>query len=258
MSGGDTEQQWRLWHSERERAVVEPTGQTALTGTHWISATSAADAAEIPGLPGRWHLTTDGVAGTGLPGGYGAAQSELLPGATLDDGTVILTVIARGGRRAVRTFDRTAAARSSFAGIATFDPAARWAIPATFVADARTVAVTSIDGFESEATAAGWVHFTVDGVGHRLQASSDGTQLRIVFSDASTALGTHRFRFLSLALPDDQGRTEIDFNFAYLPPCAFSDHFLCPLPARENVLAISVEAGERTVLRAETVAQGQR
>ena len=36
----------------------------------------------------------------------------------------------------------------------------------------------------------------------------------------------------------------LDFNKAFNPPCAFTEHAVCPLPPAENVLPIRVEAGE--------------
>jgi hypothetical protein len=38
---------------------------------------------------------------------------------------------------------------------------------------------------------------------------------------------------------------KLDFNLAYNPYCAYSDTFSCPLPARENILAIPIRAGEK-------------
>jgi uncharacterized protein (DUF1684 family) len=38
----------------------------------------------------------------------------------------------------------------------------------------------------------------------------------------------------------------IDFNMAYNPYCAYNDYYICPIPPKENYLAISVEAGEKT------------
>ena len=51
--------------------------------------------------------------------------------------------------------------------------------------------------------------------------------------------------------PDEAGRTAIDFNRAYLPPCAFSDQFVCPLPAPGNRLPVRIAAGERAARRRE-------
>ena len=36
----------------------------------------------------------------------------------------------------------------------------------------------------------------------------------------------------------------LDFNKAINPPCAFTEHAVCPLPPAENVLPIRIEAGE--------------
>jgi len=37
----------------------------------------------------------------------------------------------------------------------------------------------------------------------------------------------------------------IDFNRAINPPCAFTEHAVCPLPPRENLFRARIEAGER-------------
>lgn len=37
----------------------------------------------------------------------------------------------------------------------------------------------------------------------------------------------------------------LDFNKAINPPCAFTEHAVCPLPPPENVLPIRIEAGEK-------------
>ena len=37
----------------------------------------------------------------------------------------------------------------------------------------------------------------------------------------------------------------LDFNKAINPPCAFTEHAVCPLPPPENILPIRIEAGEK-------------
>ncbi|RVV98906.1 DUF1684 domain-containing protein [Mesobaculum littorinae] len=39
----------------------------------------------------------------------------------------------------------------------------------------------------------------------------------------------------------------IDFNRAINPPCAFTPYAICPLPPRENLFPVRIEAGERRV-----------
>jgi uncharacterized protein len=38
---------------------------------------------------------------------------------------------------------------------------------------------------------------------------------------------------------------ELDFNRAFLPPCAFGAGYLCPIPPAQNRLPFAVDAGER-------------
>jgi hypothetical protein len=42
------------------------------------------------------------------------------------------------------------------------------------------------------------------------------------------------------------GVVELDFNKAYNPPCAFTAFATCPLPPRQNVMALAIEAGEKS------------
>jgi uncharacterized protein (DUF1684 family) len=44
-------------------------------------------------------------------------------------------------------------------------------------------------------------------------------------------------------MPND-GAVVLDFNKAYNPPCAFTPYATCPLPPRQNRLAVRMEAGE--------------
>ncbi|MFP3821779.1 DUF1684 domain-containing protein, partial [Bacillus sp. SIMBA_008] len=77
--------------------------------------------------------------------------------------------------------------------------------------------------------------------------SSQGT-LSAVFADGTNGLETYRFRFLPVEEPADDGSAIIDFNRAYLPPCAFSDQFVCPLPLPGNRYSTPIRAGERVVV----------
>ncbi|GAB3328639.1 DUF1684 domain-containing protein [Larkinella ripae] len=42
------------------------------------------------------------------------------------------------------------------------------------------------------------------------------------------------------------GKIQIDFNKAYNPYCAYSDGYACPIPPKENHLAVKIEVGEKT------------
>ena len=44
---------------------------------------------------------------------------------------------------------------------------------------------------------------------------------------------------------DGNGRLILDFNFAYQPSCSYDPRWSCPLPPRENWLAVPIRGGER-------------
>ncbi|MGA0557335.1 DUF1684 domain-containing protein [Larkinella sp. VNQ87] len=53
-------------------------------------------------------------------------------------------------------------------------------------------------------------------------------------------------RYMDLRLGDiKEGKLILDFNKAYNPYCAYSDGYACPIPPRENHLAVRIPAGEK-------------
>ena len=69
---------------------------------------------------------------------------------------------------------------------------------------------------------------------------------KIVVLDQTSGVSTYGAgRFIDVPKPDKYGNTEIDFNIAYNPPCAFTAFATCPLPPKQNRLALKIEAGEK-------------
>lgn len=267
---------WDRWREQREQRLRRPHGTLALTGTHWLDLEPAPI---IEGEPVLWSGDAQGVTVTAR-----AEHGLVLDGVPVD-GTVrlnpdtapspsIVTVpehdlrlvpIERDGVAALRVYDPNAETRRTFEGIDVFDYDPRAAVPAIFEPyDAsRTEQVLNADGVHRGLDLDGTLTFDLDldlnrggetaggDTRHSLAVSSneDGT-LHAVFSDGTGRDGdTFKFRFIDLPAPDAAGRTVIDFNRAYLPPCAFADHYVCPVPPRGNDLPGRVEAGERSVRR---------
>lgn len=91
----------------------------------------------------------------------------------------------------------------------------------------------------------GSVALTVKGEALRLTAIDYDGRLWFVFSDLTSGNETYpAARFLYADMPDLDGRTTVDFNQAYNPPCAFNPYTTCPLPPPENQLQVRIEAGE--------------
>jgi uncharacterized protein (DUF1684 family) len=234
------------WTTARDRAVWDGFGIATLVGTHWLDA-QPRSFDEVPGL---W--STDGRSAIGDVDGE---QFVLAPFTDREvvraDGvTVRLRGYARDGEVAVRAFVPSAPAAKGISRIERFayDPTSD--VSGRFVAasDPELSEAESIDGHVSQKRYAGRVEFEVAGqaTGLTVEQDDDGS-LFAVFTDATAGTESHRFRFIELPAPDSDGSVEVDLNRAYLPPCAFSDHYLCPLPPAENRLSVPVRAGEALV-----------
>ena len=238
MTGQD---EWRQWHDARLARLRDPYGILALTGTHWLDREPAPIR---PGEPVLWSGDATSVTVTAK-----AEHGLVLDGETID-GTVTLNPdtapnpsvitaagqyrlvpIVREGEPALRVYDPEASTRQDFLGVATFDYAPAWALPATFTAydQQRTESLLNADGRYRGLNLVGTVEFTVPGTGESLslavERNENGT-LNAVFADATSGKSSHRFRFLTFPAPAADGATLADFNRAYLPPCAFADHYL--------------------------------
>ena len=94
----------------------------------------------------------------------------------------------------------------------------------------------------------GTLAFTVEGEDVTLALyEAEPGEFFLPFRDATSGTESYLFRFLRLPAPDDDGRVELDLNRAYLPPCAFSDHYLCVFPPPRNRWTVPVRTGELVV-----------
>ncbi|WP_035841629.1 DUF1684 domain-containing protein [Kitasatospora azatica] len=253
-------EEWKRWTDARTATVSAPHGMLALTGTYWLDAESV----EIPGIPGRWSAGSDAVrvvaaAADGLRAGDAVVDGELLlhpdtysRAGVVSYGDTLLVPIEREGELAVRVFDPEAESRASFAGISVFPYAPEWSVAAVFTPfedGEQAVTVPNADGRERSLAVAGRLAFHLAGEPCTLTVGRGRRGLSGVIADATSGSETYRFRFITLPAPDADGRTVLDLNRAYLPPCAFADHFICPFPPPGNRLPLAVRAGEKAVLR---------
>ncbi|GAA5038398.1 DUF1684 domain-containing protein [Microbacterium fluvii] len=232
------EQRDALWRASRDDTALSPYGLASLALTQWLDETPR----PLEGAPGLWH--TDGGAATGeLPTG----RVVLAPGETLTVGDLRLRGFARDGAVAVRVLDPEAAARRGITSIRRFDYDPALHVEGFFEPAARDADTLSVDGHASATTYDGVVRFALDGAELQLTVEEDGDELFAAFADATSGSESYRFRFLRLPHPSADGRVTVDLNRAHLPPCAFSDHYVCVLPPAGNRWSVPVRAGERDV-----------
>ncbi len=78
-----------------------------------------------------------------------------------------------------------------------------------------------------------------------LKALGFGNQYLLAFGDETSGDSTYGGgRYLDVAIGKSDLIT-LDFNKAYNPYCAYFDDFTCPLPPRENLLDVAINAGEK-------------
>ena len=183
------------------------------------------------------------------------------PADLLTIGRLTLHLHLSGERLAVRVRDPQSESRRSFTKLEWFDPDPQWRITGRFVPfDApRPVPIENILGDVADSTAAGEIEATIAGTKVRLLALSAARgRLWIVFSDHTGGKLTYPIRFLYTDPPGASGAVVLDFNRAYNAPCAYNPYTTCPLPPRQNKLAVAVPVGERDYTGPKPKAPGTR
>ncbi len=167
----------------------------------------------------------------------------------------VLELMERGESLALRVRDHRELPRP-FAGIARFPVDRAWRKDARLERSAEEKELvldfegaTGGGGVTDVFLSPGVLVFDHEGSTHRLEAvweSRARERLFVLFRDRTSGAESYPLgRFLYAPAPSADGATVLDFNLAMLPGCAFSVHATCPIPPRENRLAIEVRAGER-------------
>lgn len=156
-------------------------------------------------------------------------------------------IIKRGDKYAVRLRDLESQQLKDFKGINTYPIQPDWNIRAKFEPSAgKKIAITDITGRTADQDSPGTLVFNIKGKEYRLDAVDSEESLFIIFSDETNKKETYGSgRFLYASPPDSDGYTQLDFNKAINPPCAFTPYATCPLPPKQNKLAVAITAGEK-------------
>jgi uncharacterized protein (DUF1684 family) len=162
---------------------------------------------------------------------------------------ISMHVIERDGRYILRLADNKSDVRASFKGRIWYEPTAAFRVPAKYVPypPGKKISIVNIIDEVSDEPSPGYVEFKLGGKTHRLDAVGDGAGLFFVMRDRTAGDTTYRpARFLSIEKrPEPNTTFMLDFNRAYNPPCAFSEYTTCPLPPKQNILPLRIEAGEK-------------
>lgn len=155
-------------------------------------------------------------------------------------------IIKRGDKYAVRLRDLESQYLKEFTGIERYPVRVNWRVKARFEpTTGKKVAITDITGRTADQESPGTLVFSVKGKEYRLDAVGSLDDLFIIFADQTNKKETYGAgRFLYSSIEKD-GTAWLDFNKAINPPCAFSPYATCPLPPKQNKLALAIPAGEK-------------
>jgi uncharacterized protein (DUF1684 family) len=251
------------WRAEREASLKAPSGWLSVAGLFWlhsgenvVGSDPQSDVVLPAGAPKRAGvlLLEGGKAGKNAVN-VTYDKRVLKTDATdhpdvVQIGTVSFTVIERGGKTGVRLRDPNAETRLGFTGCKWFPADPAWRVKAKWVAypQPKKIAITNILGMTDEEPSPGFAEFTVSGKTMRLEPVTEDGELFFMFKDATSGKSTYGAgRFLYAAYPKTgAAEVELDFNRSHNPPCAFTAFATCPLPPKQNILQIAVDAGEKS------------
>ena len=129
------------------------------------------------------------------------------------------------------------------------DPAFRFEVRIQRYPGLESVIMATSKGTRQLFNKIGYFDLAVDGQRVRLQAyqsaEREDPSIFIPFRDATSGKETYgAARYLDLEV-EHNDEYVVDFNYAYNPYCAYSEEYVCPLPPRENWLAVPIRAGEK-------------
>ena len=264
------------YRRDRVAELTAPDGWLAVRGLFWLhegANTAGSDPASEIRLPARtakrlgvFTLADRQIAFTADPAATVTSGGKPISTVTFgrgDDASiatdgVTLVAIRRGDKMGLRMRDPEHPNRTTFKGLKYFPLSARYRFRAAFVPydTLKPVPVPNVLGQIVTMESPGYVEFTIGRQRFRLEPVYETPKhedLFFIFKDLTSRTDTYEAgRFLHTPLPKD-GVVDLDFNRAYNPPCAFTEYATCPLPTKENQLALRIPAGE---LRYHLPAQG--
>ena len=242
------------WRAKREASLKRDGGWLTVTGLFWLH-----DGRNTFGTGSKNDITLPvGPAAAGifeLRGGkvtvdMNDSRKAMRPDSddVVNVGRVRLYVIQRSDRFGIRMKDPESPFLRAFHGIEAFPANEEYRVTARFVTDPRKIPIANIVGQTEPEDSPGYVVFRLHGQEYRLRPVLDdpgSKSLFFIFRDLTSQKETYGAgRFLDTGPPQD-GKVVLDFNKAYNPPCAFTPYATCPLPPKENRLAVRIEAGEK-------------
>jgi uncharacterized protein (DUF1684 family) len=247
------------WRASYEESLKAPTGWLAVAGLFWlhngvnvVGSDPQSDVvlpASAPKRAGVLRFANGKATWEASSGEKLLLHSDVTEHPdVVGIGGVTFTIVERGGKTGVRLRDPNAETVRNFTGCKWFPAGEHWRIEAKWIAypQPKKIAITNILGMTDQEPSPGYAEFTVAGKTLRLEPVTEDGQFFFMFKDATSGKTTYGAgRFFYAPIPKTGDNVVLDFNQAHNPPCAFTAFATCPLPPKQNVMTVAVEAGEK-------------
>ncbi|MBW3468227.1 DUF1684 domain-containing protein [Arthrospiribacter ruber] len=259
------------WHEAQMDFLRSDEGYLNLIGLHWLEdgknsfGTKSVDLkvihSDLPDVLGYFILEEDKVFFEPQVSGIQLESKEvnekvlifdLRDGLDLhmDYGSLHWNIIKRGDKFGVRLRDLEAKEVIDFEGVDRFPVDLKWRIKARFVPyePVKEIMISNVVGQVMPNISSGYVEFEFENKLYRLDAlaNPDDDELFLMFADKTSgdlSYGGGRYMYVDRDFTSEE--IILDFNKAYNPPCVYTAYATCPLPPKQNVLDLEVNAGHK-------------
>ncbi len=257
------------WRADRYNSLVRENGWLALAGLGWLKegrnliganplceivlperAPTFLGVAELKGKTVRL-MVAEGVRvkvnGRLAQKAILKSSREAKPSFITWNDNLRMVIHEHAGRYAIRIWDNLRPQRFSLPPLKWFPVNKQFRIPARYTryADPKSSHQEDTFGETVEDRIDGYVTFKYKGVKYKLDVTETKNHtLFIKFRDETSSRETYppsRYYYTETV---KNGRVTLDFNYAYNPPCAFTEYATCIFAPPQNRLPFRVEAGE--------------
>jgi uncharacterized protein (DUF1684 family) len=245
----------REWQKQRAAGLRSEDSWLTLAGLFWLkpgdNTIGSADSnnfvlpnGSAPVHIGRLTLNGQKVIFTSVDGKSRTLSYDEEKPDVVHVGSISFVVIRRGDRLGVRAKDSASPVLKNFQGLQYFPINPEFHFRARFVSEVKKISIVNIVGQTDMEESPGIVEFTFKGQAYHLRPIYEGETLFFLFKDPTNKTQTYPAGRMLNTPRAVNGIVDLDFNKSYNPPCTFTPYATCPLPPKENTLAIPIEAGE--------------